>query len=223
MLGWLEMDVDLCITAYSDLMKAVFAEKLSWFPFGWRGNVKARFDLTKLKSAVEGVISSNGASPADAFNDGGKRGCRTFVCATAKETIGSTRLRSYSLPDEGDVAATVLEAALATSVVGYFEPVLIGAREFADGALVANNPVDEVEDEAANLWSSNTGDLKPLVKCFILIGTGDLGKKALEDNIVALSRNLVGIVTETEKTATRFIARWRQHYDEKWYFRFNVD
>jgi predicted acylesterase/phospholipase RssA len=147
-----------------------------------------------------------------------------FVCATAKETIGITRLRSYSLPDEGNVAATVLEAALATSAAtGYFEPVLIGAREFADGALVANNPVDEVEDEAANLWSFNTGDLKPLVKCFISIGTGDPGKKALEDNIVALSRNLVGIVTETEKTATRFIARWRQHYDDKRYFRFNVD
>jgi hypothetical protein len=77
MLGRLEMDVDSCITAYSDLMKAVFAEKSSWLPFGWRGNVKACFDSTKLKSAVEGVISSNGASPADAFNDGGKRGCRT--------------------------------------------------------------------------------------------------------------------------------------------------
>ena len=38
-----------------------------------------------------------------------------------------------------------------------------------------------------------------------------------------LSKTLVQITTETEETATRFIARWRQYYDLKRYFRFNVD
>ena len=101
---------------------------------------------------------------------------------------------------------------------------MIGARQFVDGALGANNPVDEVEGEAANIWSPGTGDLKPLVKCFISIGTGHPGKKALEDNIVKfLSKSLVGIATETEETERKFIARWAKHYDEKRYFRFNVD
>lgn len=37
-----------------------------------------------------------------------------------------------------------------------------------------------------------------------------------------LSRTLVNIVTETETTATKFIAKWRQHYKNNRYFRFNV-
>jgi predicted acylesterase/phospholipase RssA len=148
-----------------------------------------------------------------------------FVCSAAKETAGITRLRSYTISDESDIPASICEAALATSAAtGFFNPVLIGARQFVDGALGANNPVEEVEGEAANIWSAGTGDLKPLVKCFVSIGTGNPGKKALEDNIVKfLSKTLVGIATETEETERKFIARWAGHYDEKRYFRFNVD
>ena len=58
---------------------------------------------------------------------------------------------------------------------------------------------------------------------FISIGTGNPGKKAIEDNIAKfLSGTLVDIATETEKTAERFAARWAQHFDNKRYFRFNV-
>lgn len=93
-----------------------------------------------------------------------------------------------------------------------------------DGALGANNPVDEVEGEASNIWCSETGDLKPLVKCFISIGTGKPGVKAIEDNMLKfLSRTLVDLATDTENTERKFIAKWRQHYDEKRYFRFNVE
>jgi hypothetical protein len=79
MLGRLEMDVDACIAAYSELMKAVFKEKSSWLPIGRSGKVKARFDSAKLRSAVSDVVASSGASPTDAFNDGNKRGCYTCV------------------------------------------------------------------------------------------------------------------------------------------------
>jgi predicted acylesterase/phospholipase RssA len=148
----------------------------------------------------------------------------SFVCTTAKETAGITRLRSYSLPDELDLRATICDAALATSAAtGFFDAISIGARQFVDGALGANNPVDEVEGEASNIWCSETGDLKPLVKCFISIGTGHLGTRAIEDSMIKfLSKTLVHIATETEKTADKFIARWRQHFDERRYFRFNV-
>jgi hypothetical protein len=95
---------------------------------------------------------------------------------------------------------------------------------FVDGALGANNPVDEVEGEASNIWCPNTGDLKPLVKCFISIGTGHPGKRAIEDNIFKFfSRTLVGISTETEETERKFIARWAGHFDKKRFFRFNVE
>ena len=72
----------------------------------------------------------------------------SFVCATAKETSGVTCLRSYSLPSGNDIGATICDAALATSTVtSFFDAVSIGARVFVDGALGANNPVDEVEEE----------------------------------------------------------------------------
>jgi predicted acylesterase/phospholipase RssA len=149
----------------------------------------------------------------------------SFVCTTTKETTGITRLRSYNLPDELNIPATICDAALATSAAtGFFDPVSIGARQFVDGAFGANNPVDEVEGEASNIWCSETGDLKPLVKCFISIGTGNPGKKAIEDNMLKfLSNTLVRIATETENTERKFIAKWRQHFDEKRYFRFSVD
>lgn len=147
------------------------------------------------------------------------------MCTAAKDLYGVTRLRSYDVPRKPGVAATICEAALATSAAtGFFDSVSIGARLFVDGALGANNPVEEVEGEASDIWCSDTGDLKPLVKCFVSIGTGNPGKKAIEDNLLKfLSKTLVDITTETEETAKRFVARWRQHYDQQRYFRLNVE
>jgi hypothetical protein len=84
--------------------------------------------------------------------------------------------------------------------------------------------VDEVEGEASNIWCPESGNLKPLVKCFVSIGTGNPGKKAIEDSMLKfLSGTLVDLATQTENTEKRFIAKWRQHFDNKRYFRFNVD
>ena len=146
------------------------------------------------------------------------------MCAASKELYGIVRLRSYDLPQKFNVSATIAEAALATSAAtGFFDPVSIGARHFEDGALGANNPVEEVEGEALDIWCPATGDLKPLVKCFVSIGTGKPGKRTIEDNMLKfLSKTLVQITTETEETAKRFLARWRGHYDKNQYFRLNV-
>ena len=76
MLGRLEMGVDECISAYSKLMRSVFGEKLSWSPIGWTGGTKAKFDSTKLKNAIEEVISHQGISKTEPLNDGQQRGCR---------------------------------------------------------------------------------------------------------------------------------------------------
>ncbi|RYP59758.1 hypothetical protein DL770_010141 [Monosporascus sp. CRB-9-2] len=225
LIGRLEMDVDECISAYSDLMNAVFGEKSSWLPIGFTGRIKAQFDSQKLRGAIEQVILRRGLSKTELFNAGQHRGCKVFVCATAKETGDISRLRSYDLPGKPNISATICEAALATSAATrFFDPVYIGARQFVDGALGANNPIDEVEGEASNIWCSETGDLKPLVKCIVSIGTGHPGNKGVEDDLPKfLSNTLVGIATETERTESRFIARWRQHFDSKRYFRFNVE
>lgn len=84
--------------------------------------------------------------------------------------------------------------------------------------------MDEVEEEASNIWCSETRDLKPLVKCFISIGTGNPGKKMFEDSMIKfLGQTVVEIATETKNAERRFIARWAGHFDEKRYFRFSVD
>jgi len=225
MLGRLEMDVDECIAAYSDLAAAVFGEKLHHIPVNIKGEIKPRFNSARLQSAVQKVAAQSGASETDLLNDGIERGCRTFVCSIDRDTKDMIRLRSYSLPDEPSIRATICEAALATSAATtFFDPVSIGDRTFADGGFGANNPVDEVEGEAANVWCSETGDLKPLVKCFISIGTGNPGKKAFEDSMFKfLSETVVQIATQTEATEKKFIARWAKHFDQKRYFRFNVE
>src|ERR1700761_3030513 len=76
----------------------------------------------------------------------------SFVCSVDRYTKQIVRLRSYSLPEEPNIRTTICEAALATSAATtFFEPVNIDDRSFADGALGANNPVDEVEGEASNI------------------------------------------------------------------------
>jgi hypothetical protein len=77
MLGRLEMDVDDCIAAYCDLASEVFGEKLSAFPATLKGKVKARFDSTRLESAVQKVIRQSGIPKTSLFSDGIERGCRT--------------------------------------------------------------------------------------------------------------------------------------------------
>ncbi|EXJ96330.1 hypothetical protein A1O1_01456 [Capronia coronata CBS 617.96] len=225
MLGRLEMDVDECITAYNRLIKAVFEQKAHWTPLSWRGQVQPRFDSAKLKAVIDEVITSRGYSPTEPFNNGKSHGCHVFVCTAAKDLYGITRLRSYDLPEKPSVPATISEAALATSAAtGFFDPVFIGARQFVDGALGVNNPVEEVEGEASDIWCADTGDVKSLVKCFISIGTGNPGKKAIEHNLLKfLSQTLVQITTETEETAKRFVGRWRQHFVQNRYFRLNVE
>jgi hypothetical protein len=76
MLGRLGMDVDECITAYSELAEVVFGQKQRPFPFNVKGKVTARFDSAKLEKAVRKVVQGS-ASEEDLLNDGTERGCRT--------------------------------------------------------------------------------------------------------------------------------------------------
>ncbi|KAK9384173.1 hypothetical protein V1515DRAFT_624563 [Lipomyces mesembrius] len=227
MLGRLEMDVDECIKAYTKVAESVFSQKKSSLPFSWKGKVEAQFDSSELEKAIRETIKGSGISEADLFNDGKERGCRTFVCTVDQNTKSIVHLRSYALSDESNIniRPSICQAALATSAATtFFEPVRIGNRTFADGGLGANNPVDEVEGEAADIWCPQSAELKPLVKCFLSIGTGNPGIKAFEDSIFKfLGKTVVDIATETEETEKRFIAKWRKHYDENRYFRFNVD
>ncbi|KAJ4128844.1 hypothetical protein NW768_007365 [Fusarium equiseti] len=95
--------------------------------------------------------------------------------------------------------------------------------EFVDGALGANNPVEQVEEEATELWCPETGNIKPLVKCFISIGTGNMGTYDINDRLDKFMATLAKMSTDAERIAESSMRRWRQQYDQNRYFRFNVE
>jgi hypothetical protein len=147
----------------------------------------------------------------------------SFVCSKAKETNHVTLLRSYRLKGVHTEPATIWEAALATSAATtFFDPVQIGDRLYVDGAMGANNPSNEVEKEASNIWCEETGKLEPLVKCFISVGTGDGGINPINDKAWRfLAENLKKVASDTKETEEAVSSRWRGHWNKQ-YFRFNV-
>lgn len=225
MLGRLEMSVDECIRAYTELMESIFSEKISRVPVDWSGNIVSQYDSKKLKTAIENVITRAGFSPADLMDDGNCRRTKVFVCTTSKDTLHIIRLRSYSVPNEDTLPTTICQAALATSAATrFFDPVSIGNHQFVDGAFGANNPIEEVEEEAADIWCTTSRELKPLVKCFVSVGTGNPAQVPINDNIVKfLSKTLVRMATKPESTERRFMARWSNEVSGKRFFRFNVE
>ena len=127
--------------------------------------------------------------------------------------------------DESNDNATIVETALATSAATtYFKPVTIGVRRYVDGALGSNNPVDYVWHEAQNIWCPDDGQLEPLVKCFVSVGTGNPGSTVVQDGAKGfLTQTLKEIATETERTAAKSLARHRGLLDKMRYFRYNVE
>ena len=105
MLGRLEMDVDECITEYSELMETVFGKRSSKLPFSWTGKTKARFDSKKLKSAIEKVVTNHNASSTELFDNGTARGCRVLVApiygSHYANADGQVRVQYYAR-DEGN-------------------------------------------------------------------------------------------------------------------------
>ncbi|KAF2635937.1 phospholipase, patatin family protein [Massarina eburnea CBS 473.64] len=226
MLGRLEMTVEECINAYSRLMQQVFEKKENRSIISVMGRVTPRFSADVLENAIKQVLRECGVPINEKF-DNGKRGrCKVFVCTKFQKTNVLTRLRSYRTPlSSASFTPTIVEAALATSAAPtYFSPASIGSSHFIDGALGANNPCHELEEEATDLWCEETGNLQPLVKCFISIGTGHQGTRNISDKgMKVLIETLRKEATETEKTTHSWESRWRDHIEKGRAFRFNVD
>lgn len=129
------------------------------------------------------------------------------------------------MPVGSDNHPTILEAALATSAAPtYFSEASIEGSKFVDGAIGANNPAVQVEEEAADLWCEETGQVQPLVKCFISVGTGHPGIRSVSDKgLKHFLETLQKEATETEHTNQQFMGRWRDHEAKGRCFRLNVD
>ena len=79
MLGRLEMTVEECIKAYTDMMGNVFGERAS--RIDWKLNVKGQFSASRLEKAIRSLVRATN-NPDDALlNDpaSGRRHCRVSV------------------------------------------------------------------------------------------------------------------------------------------------
>jgi patatin-like phospholipase/acyl hydrolase len=135
------------------------------------------------------------------------------------------RFRSYPGRAVEETHATIVQAALATSAAtSFFEPVTIGGRQYVDGALQANNPVNEMWSEAQDIWCPRDGALEKVLKCVISIGTGNPGMISLNDNALTfLTKTLVQIATKTVEPAKTFMEHHRGLLDSHKYLRLNVE
>jgi hypothetical protein len=104
----------------------------------------------------------------------------------------------------------------------YFSDTYINGGKFVDGALGANDPVLNVEEEAVDIWYETTGELELLIKAFISISTSHPGIRSVsEEGLKQLIDTLRKEATETESTNQRFESRWREFMATKC-FQFNV-
>lgn len=92
-----------------------------------------------------------------------------------------------------------------------------------DGGLGRNNPIRSVWNEATNIWCAEKGQLEPMVKCLVSIGTGNSGYASVGDDIKSFLRTLKNIATDTENTTTQSLSDHRGLLDQQRYFRYNVE
>jgi hypothetical protein len=67
MLGRLEMDVESCIKAYTNLMSDVFGKRKK--PIDWRLNVNGQFSSEALETAIKSMILSYEVPETALLND----------------------------------------------------------------------------------------------------------------------------------------------------------
>ena len=148
-----------------------------------------------------------------------------FVCTKFQKINKITRLRNYSTPYGSSHSPTIVEAALATSAAPtYFSEASIEGSKFVDGAIGANNPSVQVEEEASDIWCEDSARIQPLVKCFVSIGTGHPGSRSVSDKgMKSFLQTLAKEASETEDTKEEWLGRWRQHSKNGRAFRFNVN
>ena len=76
MLGRLEMDVDECISAYTNMFKTIF-EKKGLPVHMWSGKVKGRFDSAVLEESIRKIVTERKLSETEPFSDEKERSCKT--------------------------------------------------------------------------------------------------------------------------------------------------
>ncbi|KAJ5142357.1 hypothetical protein N7526_003352 [Penicillium atrosanguineum] len=225
MLGRMKMTVDECIKAYSALAPSIFTHirhriKLS------NGETQGRFDHDAMESGIKELLSQNAIDSESLLKASVVEDCKTFVCATSRATAQTVVLSSYYNERRGSDllnSTKIWEAARATSAATtFFEPITISDETFVDGATGANNPIQHMWSEAADVWGLQDNQLENNIKCLVSIGTGIPSLEAFGPGLKDVARALKSIALETEATAGIFRKHHTQLFQSDKAFRFNV-
>ncbi|KAH0593772.1 hypothetical protein MHUMG1_08523 [Metarhizium humberi] len=225
MLGRLEMTVDEAIDAYKDLSPKIFVH--IHHRITWRGQVQGRFDHEALENGVKAILDDKGLPKETLLHNPSPTACKTFVCATSKQTKQTVVLSSYLSRRRGaDMLrkTKIWEAARATSAASsFFDSITIGDEDFIDGATAANNPISEMWTEAYDTFQNNTEwSLEDNICCLVSVGTGMPSIIPFGDDPVRIGKALLDIATDTESKAEDFHRHHTQMANQGRYFRFNV-
>lgn len=149
----------------------------------------------------------------------------------SEKTSSTVILSSYYSRRRGNDlrdVAKIWEVARATSAASsFFDPITIAGERFIDGATPANNPIQELWSEAADVFGDRKDSewrLEDNLQCLVSIGTGKLHLTPFATSIIKneIGRALVAIATDTEQVANTFQIHHTSLYQGKRAFRFNV-
>jgi predicted acylesterase/phospholipase RssA len=116
-----------------------------------------------------------------------------------------------------------LDAALATLAAPlFFGPVTVGNRDFWDGGIIANNPIEVLYLEADRIWGLGRPSI---LKCIVSIGTGSISLRSKAES-VEIRRLIQSYATTSENAAEQFLRNHRELREPDGSgkcFRFNVD
>ncbi|CAK7199271.1 hypothetical protein SEUCBS139899_001946 [Sporothrix eucalyptigena] len=201
MLGRLRMTVGECIEAYTSLSDKVFEKKS--YRVKINGKLQGRFDAVELGDTIKRILRARDLNEDELL----------------KDVDASCKVKNLHLLN----SATIWQACRATSAAtGFFDPIAIGPfdEEFVDGALVANNPIYTLWNQAQDVWGDQ---LQSKLQCVVSIGTGVLNLKPVRDDVLGIWTTLTDLATETERTAQLFHRDKSNLDNEGRYYRFNVD
>jgi calcium-independent phospholipase A2-gamma len=120
----------------------------------------------------------------------------------------------------------IWEAARATSAATtFFAPIAITAdgttRQFLDGGLGQNNPINELWIEASAQFCPTGGPLEPRIRVLLSLGTGRPRLSAFGESIREIASSIIAIADETQHTADTFDRMHPELALQNRYFRLN--
>eukprot|EP01043_Picozoa_sp_COSAG02_P026046 COSAG02_NODE_1488_length_12368_cov_23.731926_3_plen_1446_part_00 len=159
-------------------------------PFGRIANPSAPYD----HSGLEGILKEF-STVADGqqmhMADTAYHKPRVFVVASCRNDtfrrFDPFLFRSYTMDPSkglpGSSGCEVWEAARATSAAPFFfDPISIAGREYFDGGVVANNPVEKAINEAGDIWPNRPISTIVSLGCGMRFGSDSIGDGGEDDN-----------------------------------------